>query len=148
MSCVIDDSRWPLLNVVWNGPTSNEEFTAYLGRLDHNLTRTKSAGTRTAILTDARAAAAVNSVQRKMQADWMKAHEAECRKYCIGFGFVVDNAFIRGALTAILWLAPLPAEHVVCSTTDEADTWLCQRLRAAGVHLPAHGSVPAKLRVA
>jgi hypothetical protein len=61
MPCVVDDSRWPLLTVVWRGSVTNEEFTAYLGALDRNLARTKAAGTRTAILMDARAAAATSS---------------------------------------------------------------------------------------
>jgi hypothetical protein len=144
MPCVVDDSRWPLLTVVWRGSVSNEEFTAYLGALDRNLARTKEARTRTAILMDARGAAATSSVQRKMQADWMKANEHECRRYCAGFAFVLDSAFVRGALTAILWLAPLPAEHIVCATVDEADQWLCQRLRDAGVVVPP----PSKAHVA
>lgn len=136
MSCVVDDSRWPLLTVVWRGTVSNEEFTAYLRELDRNLARTKEAETRTAILMDARSAAATNSVQRKMQAEWMKANEFDCRRYCAGFGFVLDSALVRGALTAILWLAPLPAEHIVCATVDEADKWLCQRLLDVGVIVP------------
>ncbi len=147
MSYVIDDRRWPLLKVIWKGAVTNEEFMAYLGELERNLARTNAAGTRTAILMDARSAAATDSVQRRMQAEWMKANELACRRLCVGFGFVLDSALVRGALTAILWLAPLPAEHLVCSTIEEAEKWLCQRLQAAGVIVPPPADA-SKIRVA
>lgn len=35
---------------------------------------------------------------------------------------------MRGGLTAVLWLAPLPCPHIVVKTLDDAIVWCEQKL--------------------
>ena len=38
--------------------------------------------------------------------------------------FVIDSPIVRGALTAILWIQPLPYEHRIVGTRADANAWL------------------------
>ncbi|MBC7173876.1 MAG: hypothetical protein H5U40_15655, partial [Polyangiaceae bacterium] len=42
----------------------------------------------------------------------------------VGYAFVISSSLVRGALTAILWLAPMPAPHRVVGTVGEGEAWL------------------------
>ena len=61
----------------------------------------------------------------------MKANHDKSAAYCAGYAFVIDSAVVRGILTAILWLAPMPAPHVVVSTVEEGERWLREKLGMA-----------------
>ena len=63
-----------------------------------------------------------------MHAEWMKRHEEMMRGRTAGIAFVIESALVRGGLTAVLWLAPLPCPHVVVKTLDDAIVWCEQKL--------------------
>ncbi len=77
---------------------------------------------------------------RKLQADWIKGHEDMLRLVCHGFGVIVPGMLARNALTAILWLAPLPVPMKVLKDLDEALGWAMAEVDAYG------GEVDAELR--
>lgn len=47
-------------------------------------------------------------VARRLQADWMKENTELLRMVTGSMAFVVPNGVLRGALTAVLWVSPLP----------------------------------------
>lgn len=51
---------------------------------------------------------------------------------------MIDSPIVRGALTAILWLSPLPQPHLVTASMAEAERWTLDKLRRA----PAGASLP------
>ena len=125
-SVEIDESRWPLVTVRFEGIVDDETFRAYLEGLAGLLRRGESY----ALLFDARHADRTPPVQRKMQAEWMQAHEAELRRLCVGTAFVITSPLVRGVLTAVLWISPMAMPHTVVSTVEEAERWLHASLRA------------------
>ena len=129
----IDETRWPLVLVTFDGVSPEPEFDAYLERMATFLDRK----TPTATVLDATRAGATPPIQRKKQADWMKTHEASLRRYSAGTAFVISSPMVRGILTAILWMQPMPQEHVVVATLPEAMKWAREKLRARGVELAA-----------
>jgi hypothetical protein len=71
-----------------------------------------------------------NAVQRKLHADWMAKNEEMMRTRTAGIAFAVDNALVRGGLTAVLWLSPLPCPHTVVKTAGETMKWARAQLAA------------------
>lgn len=121
---VFDDGAFPMVQVIFEGSVSDEEFEVYLNQLQSCLTR----GLPYAVLLDATRAARYSASQRRMQAQWQDANRETLRSHCRGVAFVITNRAVRGILTAILWLSPMPMPHQVVSNRKEALTWLQERL--------------------
>jgi hypothetical protein len=136
-SVQIDDSRWPLVTVRFVGDTLDEDFRQYLSFLNANMDRAEAAQTKTAVLFDARAGGRVSASTRQQMADWIRRNAEQTRRTCVGFAFVFDSAMVRGALTAILWLVPMPAPHTVVATLLEAENWMAERFAVHGVQISA-----------
>lgn len=115
------------LTVTFEGTLSDDEFAAYLDQYGARLIR----HARYALTIDARNAGVPNSHQRRLQANWMKRHQADVGQRCVGIAFVITNQLVRGALTAILWLQPLPAPSEVVADVETARRWCHKRLEAA-----------------
>lgn len=125
MAYSFDFSDPQIFRVTFDGPHTDAEFLEYLaesGRHAHARTG------RAVVLIDARKAAPMNARQRKQQADWQREHERVLRENTLGTAFVVSNTITRGLLTAIFWLQPLPHEHVVTQSMEEAERWCRARL--------------------
>jgi len=115
----VDESRFPLMVVTFEDTVDDDQFGAYLATLDAHIARR----VRCAFVMDATRAGRTSAVQRRRQADWMKENEHVLRTYSAGYAFVISSPLIRGALTAILWLQPMPAPHVVVGTFGEGERW-------------------------
>jgi hypothetical protein len=131
-----DERRWPLVRITFRGNASDDEFDGYLARM----TQLVSRGQKIATLLDARGTGAVSPVQRKKQAEWQKRHADALRRNVVGTAFVIDSSLVRGALTAILWLSPLPQPHHVTATPEEAERWARHQLQASGGNVEAASS--------
>jgi hypothetical protein len=128
----VDESRFPLVVVTFDGSVADHAFDRYLESLSRVLQRRE----KNVIVFDARRAAGPPAMQRSKQAAWLKSHRAMIAAYSCGSVFVIASAVIRGGLTAILWIAPIPGNHTVVATLAEAEMWAIGRLRAEGVPLP------------
>lgn len=127
----IDDSRSPLLVIRYVGIVSDDEFKRYLDEMK----AIRSRGPGVAVL-DATGSGSTPATQRKMQADWLRRNREMLRRNSLGTAFVIPSAAIRGVLTAILWISPLPSPHIVVSTYDEGERWAIERLRENGLEAP------------
>lgn len=125
-SIVVDSSRAPLLLVRFDGAVDDDAFRGYLQELTAWLDR----GQRYAIVLDARTASPPPAHQRRMQADMIKAEAKRLKQLCVGGAFVIPSPLVRGALTAILWIQPLPWEHTVVADLEAAEAWARNRLAA------------------
>lgn len=65
---------------------------------------------------------------RKAYADFLNANTDDLRLFCKGGAFVLTSSLLQGAMTAILWLAPLPFPHKTFTELDEARAWLRTRI--------------------
>jgi hypothetical protein len=130
-----DESRWPLVVITFRGVPTDEEFEAYL----EGQTRIVQRRERFASLVDARQAGQMPPVQRRIQAEWMQQHHDALRSFALGVSFAIESPIVRGVLTAILWLAPLPQPYYIAATMEDAERWAVGRLRAAGLAAPVSG---------
>jgi len=126
----LDTSQWPVVIVHFDGQWHDEEFETYLDGMTEVLMRP---GVR-ALIYDASNCTSVSASQRRMKAEWMKQNRATISHCTAGIAFVLPGALVRGVLTAILWMSPLPAPHAVVASLDEAqlrcEDWLNQHKRA------------------
>ena len=123
-----DTTAFPLVNLEMVGDISPQQldahFIEYRGLLDRN----KPYG----LVYDASKIGKVDAVFRKRYAEFMKKNEADFQRLCMGVGFVITSAIVRGALTAVLWVTgSLPFPHKIFSTREEAEEWTRQQLKTA-----------------
>jgi len=126
----------PLYVVTHRGTVTEEEFEAYLRDVTLNMYQPQSE--KRILIQDATESAPTSAKIRRRQADWLREHENRLKFLTIATVFVIPSGFVRGVLTAILWLQPLPMPHHVCSTLAEALEWAEQRLREEGLAAPPH----------
>jgi hypothetical protein len=122
----LDRSQFPLVIVRFRGEFAENEFETYLEQLHEVYAQKK----RFALILDSIGGAAPTAKQRKLQADWIRERADLIREYNVGTAFVLDSVLLRGSLTAILWLQPLPCPHLVCAEISEAISWATTRLAA------------------
>ena len=122
------DTQRPLYVVAIHGVPTDEQFQGYLdwmvevaGRGPH------------AMVIDATHSGMVSARQRKMQAQWMEEHEELNRRTTAAMSFVLPNPLLRGLLTAILWLQPMPCPFSVVSTRARGVRYCEARLRERGL---------------
>jgi hypothetical protein len=124
----IDESRFPIVVVTFTGNATDAEFSDYLASMTAMMVRR---GTHNVTILDARKSGVTPPKQRKMQGEWLKANKERLERQSLGSAFVIDSPLVRGVLTAILWIAPMPQAHIVVSTIEEAEAWAHRRVREA-----------------
>lgn len=127
------DVRGPVTIITYLGAATNEQYEAYLVELTSILTSSAARYARVGQVHDATAWTRSNAHQRQMQADWIKENMTVLRA-CGGFSaFVFKSALIRGGLTAVMWLVPMPGPYKICATLDEALDWMMPRVAPESV---------------
>lgn len=123
--------RFPLVVVEFRGAASDVQFRDYLAAVDAASKRAASEGRRIAMVVDTlQATRAVTASQRRMQVDWVKASFERSEHVMAGMAFVIDNALVRGVLTAILWVQSLPCPYTTSGARAEAEQWALERIAA------------------
>jgi hypothetical protein len=67
-------------------------------------------------------------LHRRRQADWIRDNAALIKAYSACTAFVIGSPLVRGALTAILWLQPMPSPYTVLATLALAQAWALEQL--------------------
>ncbi len=124
MGITVDTSGAPLLRVTFAGTLDDDAFNAYLAEYRAFLGR----GMRYAIVIDASTSGVPSPAQRRLLADSIRDDRPRLRAQCVGGAFVISSTLVRGALTAVLWLQPLPFEYVLVKDVDAAERWCRERL--------------------
>jgi len=126
---------FPLVVTVGAMAYSDSEYADMVAGYDKLFQR----GERYAIVTFTPAGAELPGARdRKRITDWASSpyvHE-KSKKLCVASATVVQNALMRGALTAIMWLWKPPAPHRAVGTAQEAVHWCLGQLAAANVAMP------------
>jgi hypothetical protein len=119
-----DETRFPIVVVKFAGTATDAEFGDYLSTMSRMLGKKQV----TATILDATEAGATSALQRRRQADWLKKNADVLKLYSVGTAFVITSPLVRGALTAILWVQPMPAPHTLVATLPEAEAWAKKQL--------------------
>jgi uncharacterized protein YejL (UPF0352 family) len=116
----IDRETLPLLRLRYVGEYSDAELAMFLRKLDAVL---ELPGKKVCLI-DLSGAAAGSATQRQMQASWIGRQEKVLAKEFAAAAIVTDSAIIRGTVTAVFWIRPLPFPTRVTSTVQSAEEWL------------------------
>lgn len=119
-----DESAWPLVVITFCGVVGHSQFERYIRRLDGLFDRQQ----RFATILDACEAGVSPPAQRRRQVDWLEERRPEVAAYSSGIAFAASNPKFRFVLSGIFLIAPLPVDHVVCSSLGEARAWAEMRL--------------------
>ena len=114
-----DESGWPVVVVHFEGSTTDDEFVAYLERLNELLARKQSY----AIVLNATHAHFTPLRHQRMQADWLRHHKGELTQLSAGIAFVFAVRIFRLVVTGVFMLQPPPAPHRVCATLADGVRW-------------------------
>ena len=124
-----DTTAWPLVTVTFEGTPTDEAFEACLADFDAVYAK----GARVAFVLDTSDAGPLSATQRRRAASWMAARTRMLRDQCLGLAFVVASQVIRGVITAVFWIQPMPAAWTIEMRRASAVAWARERLREARV---------------
>ncbi|MCU0671301.1 MAG: STAS/SEC14 domain-containing protein [Myxococcota bacterium] len=116
----VDSSEWPFVRVTYVDSVDDAAFERYVQEQAALLERKEPY----VVLFDARRSGMPTAKQRQRMARYMRDHETQLRRYCRRGAFVIESPLIRGALTAILWIQPLPFPHEVFASVEDAERFL------------------------
>jgi hypothetical protein len=140
---VLDDSASPLLIATSYGVTTERLTRQSFEWLHEYAVGMHQRGSRYVVIVDARAAgrppASVRTLVSKLTDELRQAAPG----VELASLFVAENALLRGALTAIIWVSRSSWKPIVVSSWEEALRRGCEILRNAGIDVP---SVPVRYR--
>ena len=124
---VFDERHDPLFYIAYPAPFADEDWKRLGERFDALLDR----GTPFGWINDGRTPHLPTALQR----DWIAAHQkrraADYRRLVPGVAMVLTNPAVRGIMTAITWLHPLPFPVKTFEHVGDAETFL-----RGALHLP------------
>lgn len=135
-----NDSSWPIFVMV--SPKVYDKASVDL--MQSTFERVFQRGERYALITvSPRGASPPGAQERKAIAEW--ANLPRSRKYsrelCVGSASVVENALMRGALTAMMWIWTPASPHKAVANLSEALDYSLTLLEEGAVPLPRPASM-------
>jgi hypothetical protein len=122
-----DTSQWPLVVFTAVGALEDHELDAHFKEYLALLRRNKPY----VIFMDTTQMTSTTAMFRKRYAEFFKTNETVLKHLCKGGALVITSGIVRGTLTAVLWLTPMPFPHKIVATKEEALAWLRSQLSAA-----------------
>jgi hypothetical protein len=107
--------------------TTDDRLGEFLDSQTRMHRRLQRLGKQYIAVMDCSIAARLTPVQRRMYTDWLQDNDQALKECLLGAAFVMPNALVRGALTAIFWVVKLSAPHTVHRTLDGALDWSLAR---------------------
>jgi hypothetical protein len=105
----VDRSNLPMLRLRYVGEYTDAELLVFLRDLTSIFEIPATPG---------------SARQRKLQAEWIQTHEKALQEGFAAAAVVTDSAVIRGTVTAVFWIRPLPFPTHVTATVGAAERWL------------------------
>lgn len=115
------------------GARSDAHIAEHLAEYRTILLDAERRGQKLVDILEIRHATPPTAKQRRMQSDWNTENEELMRRTLVGFTFVVSSTVMRGIITAIMWIKPLPVSTAVFTELEDAVHWGFERLHESGV---------------
>ena len=112
----VDISSWPVVVVTPHGEASDAQYMEMFRTIEGLWKRQEKFLT----ITDTRFSSVGSARQRQLIGDWMKKHEESTNKYSLGSIIIISSALVRGAMTAINWIAQPRIQSIYVGTPEEA----------------------------
>lgn len=106
--------------VEWPAEIDASELSAHFAEMTGLLEASKR---RLVCVVDVTSAKGMNALLRKEAAQGLRGLAARAASRVAGVAYVTGSVAVRGALTAIHWLAPVPFPTTVVATRAEAMRW-------------------------
>lgn len=126
---VVDRSRHPLIVTTLTGKPTLADVQAHQREMDGLLAENRRYG----MLVDMRAAESGDREAQRQFAAWMKANRPRIEKLTVGSALVLAGAVPRAALSAVLWMQPIPGPYAIFKDVAAGEKWLRERMREARV---------------
>ena len=131
-SVEINDRRWPIVVLIFEGVPSEEAFDSYLRELDRIYAR----GQRHVTIVDARKGGLIPRSMRRRQGEWLKENREVIERYSIGTVTVLGSPVLRFVLATIYLIQPPVVPNVIVSTWEEGLSWALAQLQKEGLRPP------------
>ena len=117
--------------IEFSGFPNDQQFAEYIEKVESVQSDRSDLSARNAVLIDTSdSTRPVTAAQRRMQVAYMKRAKGRDRTDSAsktGLCFVITNTFVRGVLTALLWMSPINSETMkIVGDREDADEW-CRR---------------------
>ena len=123
-------AEWPLVLVEWPAEVDVQDVRDHFEEMALLLDARRG---KLAIIVDGTEARVVQSTLRARAAEGISAIAARAASRIIGVAYVAPSIVIRGAVTAIHWIARPPFPSTTVATRREALEWAHARIRASGL---------------
>ena len=100
-----DARHFPLVVITWFGEMNEATYRQFHDWMCSVVERAQAEGTKVAMVNDARNARRPPPTVRKYIAELTDSMVGEFEAYSVDNFIVIDNALVRGALTAMQWLS-------------------------------------------
>jgi hypothetical protein len=142
---VVDAKHWPVIFATWFDEATENAVTRYFEAHDKLLVRARGAREKFILVTDAAHSKRPSAKVRKLIADKTNAHPADAVDLTLGSLIVVENALMRGVVTALTWILPRMKDSEVVGNITEAIDRSLAILDAKGIARPT-GLTAARYR--
>ena len=127
----ISTQHWPLLLVKFDGQQTMRDADYFISEMSAAHARKTPYASISLMRKYSSERSQVNKV-----AQWMKATADETRRWCVGNGIVSQSLGFRFLLSSIFLVKPMPCPYSVCSSWDEAMTWIQGVSSKSGLAVP------------
>lgn len=143
------EAMWPLWFYVQIADPSEAGLTAHFDYLSNRMQARRQAPRERRLAYVIQISPAhfrqANAQERSLIANWMQRDFQLMQDTAVGVGFVMDGALLRGALTAVFWLARTPVPYRVHGTLEQALSVAMTQLDNQGLRAPSLASLPVHL---
>ena len=120
-SIIIDERTLPIVVTTWFGEATERIIDDYFDWFGARLARARASRERFVLLTDTYAIERPTPMVRKRLAERTKAQNpADAKAATIGSVVVIENALVRGAVTALGWILPSLSDSEFVGSIGEA----------------------------
>ena len=133
---VVDSQYWPVVFATWVGEPNESAVTRYFEASEPLWARARKERTRFVLVTDAARTGRPNAKVRKLIADKTNAQTPDTQDLAAGSIIVVENALIRGVVTALGWILPRLKDSTIVGGIEEAVTTALRLLDEQGLARP------------
>lgn len=123
----MDESAFPVVLAAFRGPVKMAALDALGARLDSFCAERR----RFSLVIDLTQGTVPSAGERKHIAEAITARRIALGRHCAGAAIVVENPLIRGAMTAIFWIQPLPYPHEMVTTKEDGRVACARWLRGS-----------------
>lgn len=136
-SVVVDSRAWPIVFATWFGAATEKLAEHYFEQQTRLFDRARREGQPFILISDTFAATRPSATARKRIAELTTAQPADVPGLSLSSYIVIENALIRGAVTALRWVTTSMDASETVESIDVAIERALAALDEAGVARPA-----------